>query len=281
MFGRFAEERPAGTIFPAGSTCHGGGTDEAGSRWVCCNTRQGERAQNRIAGTWPDPEGPVQGARPHLRGGDGRCLPRPGHGDRRPRCAQAVLGPPPRRALRSRGAPAIEPPAPSRRPHHRPLLDAQRPVPRDGSREGSGPGHADQAARRSRPPPGSVDGVRAPDLRGASVRPRPADRAPRRQASEHHPRRERHRARGLRNRPRARRGGTARDRRDRHPPVHGTRGFRRRPGVAAQRRVQRRGDAVDADRRPAAGLCRSDQAFQHQPRGHPRARAARSPPGWR
>ena len=66
-----------------------------------------------------------------------------------------------------------------------------------------------------------------------------------------------------------------------HAAVHGTRGLRRRPGVAAQRRVQRRRDAVDADRRPPAGVCRSRPSFPASTPRSPPSSSARSPPAWR
>ena len=50
---------------------------------------------------------------------------------------------------------------------------------------------------------------------------------------------------------------------------------------AAHRRVQRRRDAVDADRGPPARVRRPDQAFDRQPRRHRPSSSARSPPASR
>ncbi len=167
---------------------------------------------------------------------------------------------------------------PARRPHQGPLLVAKRPVPGDGPGPRNRPRRAAQAARPARTSRRPGDRVHAPGLRGAPVRPRPADRPPRRQAPEPDPERERRRAGGLRDRPPPRRGRGTGDGRDRDAPVHGPRGVRRRQRVGAHRRVQRRRHALDAAHGPAAGLRRPDQAFDGRARGDRPSSSARSPP---
>ena len=70
--------------------------------------------------------------------------------------------------------------------------------------------------------------------------------------------RERRRAGRLRHRARARRGGRRRHGGDRHAALHGAGGVRGRHDLAAQRRLRPRRDALDPDRRQAAGLRRPD-----------------------
>ena len=125
------------------------------------------------------------------------------------------------------------------------------------------------------------DRVRPPDVRGAPVRARPADRPPRRQAAEPDPERERSRARRLRDRAPARRGRGAGHGRNRDAPLHGPRGVRRRQRVGAHRRVQRRRHPVDAARRPAARVRRPDQAVDGRRRTSRPSSSARSPPASR
>ena len=117
-----------------------------------------------------------------------------------------------RRPLRDRGAAAGQPQPPARGQGARPLERRAGPLHRHGARPRRGPGRDPQAQRRPRAAARRRDRVRPPRLRGAPVRARPADRAPRRQAAEHDPGRRRRGARGLRRRPRARQRGGRRGR---------------------------------------------------------------------
>ena len=196
---------------------------------------------------------------------------------------QAAARPAPRRPLRDRGAPAGEPQPPARRQGARPLPGRAGPLHRHGAGPRHRPRRPAQGPRRPRPAldEDSIEYARHA-LRGAPVRARPADRAPRRQAAEHDPGATTASCSSTSaSRARSASDETRRHDRGRHAALHGARGVRRRHRVGRQRHLQPRRDAVDADHRRAAPLRRRDEDREGRARRSRRSCARRSRAAWR